>query len=232
MAINLSAAAASAANNDPGQQAAERLLRAVEDLSANPAIGRKDTADIIDQAALLLEAGVVGGALVASSIGGEGLLALASGSTTPAAPAAPVVDPKLEAIASSLGRTPDAALVLLEQMVHAISSPVTGAAPVGARGVAAEGAFRGLVRVREDASPAGMVLPDGSVSTGPAPVLPPAPAAGSVSKADHDRVLARIAAFEAARTALDTARKIPDDRKNRARRESEIAKATAKLENA
>lgn len=256
MAIDWSAASTAAATDTEGQAAAERLLRAAHDLDALTNASRAAKAALLAQAAELLE-GAVAAAPSITSPGGGGLLALASGTTASAPAATPVavVDPKLEAIASSLGLTADNALNMLEQMAQAIGLPVTGAAPAAARGIAAEGAFRGRVTVREDSSPPGMVLSDGAVSTGPAPA--PLPGPSGVPQVEHDAVVAardaalsnltavtaeRDAAvtacntavterdsFAAARTALVAALAMPSDRRNKADRDAAIQAALGQL---
>jgi hypothetical protein len=214
-----------------------KLKIAIEDLDSNPAISSADTADMIDQAARLINSAVVGGALVVPSAGGTGLLPAAAGALAPAAapaapaPVAPAIDLRLEAAASAAGLSVEEFLGQARDVILGLDNPgLRSTASRGARATAAASAAAGFIVLTECSEPPGSVLSDGKISSGPAPVLSPAPAAGSVSKADHDRVLARIAAFEAARTALATAKGMPQgNRRERADRDTAIQAAVAQL---
>jgi hypothetical protein len=138
----------------------------------------------------------------AAAIGGAGaVLALASGTSATAigapapVPATPVptTDPRLDALATRLGISPDHALGLIEGIGNALSTPGLGVTSgPDARAKAAKSACEGIVKLVNNASPPGTVLPDGSVSMGPALSAP-----SGVSKADHDAVVADLATAKA-----------------------------------
>ena len=187
---------------NPVDDAVAKMKIAVEDLDANPAISSADTAELIDQAARLINSAVVGGALVVPSAGGTGL-PVAAGALAPAAtPPMPIVDSRVEAAASHVGLTVEQFLAQAADVILGLDRPSSrSSASRGARATAAASAATGFITLSERNEPPGTVLSDGTISSGPAVVPPPVPS--GVPQADYDDM---VSERDAARTERDTAR--------------------------